>query len=185
MGQPKQLLMYKGSSLLKRAIEAGVRSKCGPISVLLGANHEILVAEINKEPVDIIINPLWKEGMATSIKAGMEKLMETNLPDQVIFMLCDQPFADENILNALIMAQEESGKPIIACGYNGTVGVPVLFDQKFLPLLLKLKGKEGAKNLLFQFSREVTEIPFPFGHIDIDTISDYTALLSHPPNQLK
>jgi molybdenum cofactor cytidylyltransferase len=102
--------------------------------------------------------------------------MESPMPDQVILMLCDQPYADDHLLKQMIEAQHSTGKPIVACAYKNTLGAPVLLDQKFYTDLLKLKGREGAKKLLFQNPNEVAEIPFPLGHIDIDTPDDLEAL---------
>lgn len=177
LGQPKQQLVFRGKSLLQRAIDAGLHSDCTPVLVILGAHLPDLLPEIHRDQVEFIINDRWKKGMASSIQVGIKKLMATALPDQIILMLCDQPYADEQLLNQLIEAQQKTGKPIVASAYKNTLGAPVLLDQKFFPHLLHLNGQEGAKKLLFQYADEVTEIPFPLGHIDIDTPSDYKSLL--------
>ncbi|MEX2593609.1 MAG: nucleotidyltransferase family protein [Anditalea sp.] len=177
LGQPKQELIFQGISLLNRAIEAGLKSQCRRTLVILGAFHERLIPKINTNQADILINPKWKEGMSSSLRTGMESLLEKDQPDQVIIMLCDQPFVDENILNQLISTQQETGKPIVACHYKDALGVPVLFNKKFFPQLMELKGGEGAKKILHHFPEEVASIPFPSGHIDIDTPADYKALI--------
>jgi molybdenum cofactor cytidylyltransferase len=177
LGQAKQQLIFQGSSLLQRAIGAGLKSQCRRPMVILGSFYENLIPEINPDQVDILINPKWQEGMASSIRTGMEGLLQKDQPDQVIMMLCDQPFADESILNQLITTQQQTGKPIVACAYKETLGVPVLFKKKFFPPLMELKGREGAKKILHRFPEEVVTIPFDLGHIDIDTPSDYQALI--------
>jgi molybdenum cofactor cytidylyltransferase len=91
-------------------------------------------------------------------------------------MLCDQPFVDGHLLHQMIETQLSSGKSIVACAYKDTLGAPVLLDKKYIPHLLKLKGGEGAKKILFENPNEVAELPFPLGHIDIDTPDDLEAL---------
>jgi len=177
LGQPKQQLIFNGTSLLAGAIEAGLNSLCENVTVVVGAYKEVIIPSINIRDVEICVNHEWKNGMASSIKAGMEAALKKSKFDQVIIMLCDQPFVDEHILNELIRFQKESNKSIVACTYQGTVGAPVLFDQKFFPQLLKLKGKEGAKKLLLDFPEQVAAISFPLGDIDIDTVDDYQKLL--------
>lgn len=172
LGKPKQQLVFEGLTLLQRAIHAGLRSFCERPLVILGAYHEKILPEIPSHLVDMVINPDWKEGMSTSIKSGMKALLNTPGPDQVVIMLCDQPFVDEKLLNQLIKTQQETGKPIVACTYHETVGVPVLFDKKFYPLLVGLQGKEGAKKILNKFPEDIATVPFPLGHIDIDTPAD-------------
>jgi molybdenum cofactor cytidylyltransferase len=110
--------------------------------------------------------------MASSISSGIKELQIIN-PDaeSVILMLCDQPFVDTYLLNMLIMIKSKAG--IAVCSYNKTVGPPVLFDAIYFEELLLLKGNEGAKKLLEKHSHAVTEIPFPQGSIDIDTVADY------------
>lgn len=177
LGKPKQQLIFKGFSLLQRAIQAGLKSNCSRPVVILGAFYENFTPDINTGQVDILINPAWQKGMASSIRTGMEAIVENQKPDQVIIMLCDQPFVDENILNQLITTQQETDKPIVACRYQNTLGVPVLFNKKIFPQLMALKGREGAKKILQRFPEEITSVPFPLGHIDIDTFSDYQALI--------
>jgi len=177
LGQAKQQLVFQGSSLLQRAITAGLRSECMRPLVILGARHEILSREINPEQVDILINPNWQEGMATSIKVGIQRLMEKGAADQVILMLCDQPYVDEKILNQLIAAKKKTDKAIIACSYQNTAGVPALFDRSIFPHLMQLKGKEGAKKIIQRYGESLSLLPFPLGRFDIDTPDDYRRLL--------
>lgn len=176
MGQPKQQLVFQGDTLLQRAIDAGLQANCKPILIILGAYLPEILNEGHQDKVEFLINDQWKKGMASTIQVGVQKLMEGPLPDQIILMLCDQPYADNNLLRQMIEAQHSSGKAIVACSYKDTLGAPVLLEKKIFPHLLKLKGQEGAKKLLFQYPNEVAEIPFPMGHIDIDTPDDLDAL---------
>jgi molybdenum cofactor cytidylyltransferase len=52
------------------------------------------------------------------------------------------------------------------------VGTPVLFGRAYFQQLLALSGSEGAKKLVKQHPADLATIPFPDGHIDIDTIED-------------
>src|SRR5690606_17389312 len=177
LGHPKQKLKFRGKGLLQRSIEAGLKSNCQRPLVILGAYYDKILPEINTMEVDILINHNWKEGMSSSIKTGIDFLIKKNQVDQVIFMLCDQPFVNENLLNQLITVQKESDKTIVACTYQNTLGVPVLFDQKFFPYLMNLQGMEGAKKIIQRFPQEITSFSFPLGHLDIDTEEDFLTLL--------
>ena len=185
LGKPKQQLVYRGMSLLQRAIHAGLGSNCERPLVILGAYHEKILSEMPPRQVDLVINSDWKGGMSTSIKTGMKALLNRHEPDQVIIMLCDQPFVDENLLNQLITTQQVTGKSIVACAYQKTIGVPVLFDKKFFPLLFDLHGKEGAKKIISEFPEEIATVPFPLGHIDIDTPTDFKHLKDGELNEGK
>src|ERR1700677_4094891 len=102
LGRPKQNLVYKGQTLLQRAINAAIASVCKPVIVVLGANDEVIRPSIDGSNVTIIQNPDWLEGMASSIRAGINELKK-NEPKTtcVILMLANQPFVNPQILNQL------------------------------------------------------------------------------------
>jgi len=173
MGQPKQNLIYKGQTLLQRAVDTGLASACATVIVVLGANSK-LIPPIPETAT--LYNKHWKDGMASSIKMAMLEIDKDATFDKVIIMLCDQPFVSATLLDAMMDKQTQSGKPIVACAYKGTIGVPVLFDSVLFNELLQLQGKEGAKKLLKDHPHDIAEIPFEQGSIDIDTSEDYERL---------
>ncbi|MEH2467598.1 nucleotidyltransferase family protein [Nostoc sp.] len=179
MGTPKQLLLYQGRSFLQYIIEMAIASVCQPVVVVLGANAEQIHPQIKQLPVRVVKNLDWACGMGTSIKSGIELL--NNLPQKieaVVITLCDQPFVSYQIINQLVDAYYSQKKPIIACEYAGTLGVPSLFSQIFFSELAALKETSGAKKVINNNLNEVFSIPFPLGNIDIDTPKDYKQLLS-------
>ncbi len=175
LGKPKQNLVYKGQTLPQRAIATAAASVCMPVIVVLGANEEVIKPTIENDTINIIHNPDWQEGMASSIRSGINALQKMEpKADSVILMLCDQPFVDAILLAQLV--QKKSTKGIIASAYDDTTGAPVLFDAAYFDELLSLKGHEGAKKLLLKYPDNVVTVPFPLGGIDIDTMKDYERL---------
>jgi molybdenum cofactor cytidylyltransferase len=123
--------------------------------------------------VDLISNPDWSEGIASSIRAGVQHAQEN---DAVLLMTCDQPLVDAAALRQLIGLRLTSVKPIVAAAYAKTIGIPALFDHSFFPELLRLHGDEGAKSILLAHRREVAEFSFPDAAIDVDTPADLEQL---------
>jgi molybdenum cofactor cytidylyltransferase len=175
LGQPKQNVIYRGQTLLQRAIETALASICEPVIVVLGSNAASIVPTIQESPINIVQNADWADGIASSIRSGINELKK-NEPSvtSVVLMLCDQPFVDTHHLNLLIMAKSKSG--IVACSYDDTTGVPALFDVIYFDELAALKGHEGARKLLLKYADVVTSIPLPLGNIDIDTVEDLERL---------
>ncbi|HEY4323871.1 MAG TPA: nucleotidyltransferase family protein [Mucilaginibacter sp.] len=174
LGTPKQNLIYRGQTLLQKAIETAISSVCKPVIVVLGANESTIKPTITDMPVNIIYNPDWQEGMASSVRLGIKEMQKTKpVADSVILMLCDQPFVDANILNTLVEAKTNNKAGIFGCAYNNTIGAPVLFDDVYFDDLLSLRGREGAKKLLTKYKDKVISVPFPLGSFDIDTVEDY------------
>jgi len=176
LGQPKQLLQFKGKSLLRNAIDAANGSRSGSSVLVLGANLELILKEVKNAKIDIVINNKWQEGMALGMQKGLNFLEKSYAPNQVILMLCDQPFVDSELLTLLIDKQKESGKGIVACHYNGVFGVPVLFSKKYFPELRNLKGSDGAKKVVYAHQEDMAKVEFPKAAIDIDTLEDYERL---------
>lgn len=178
LGQPKQLLVYQGKTLLKKAIEAAKNSVCDEVFVVTGAYAEKMSNEISPNCTEIF-HAHWEDGMGTSVAFGLKEILRTKPhPDGVLILLCDQPFVDANLVNALIRQKSESKKGIVASAYSGTLGAPVLYDAKYFPELLTLSGHEGAKKILQKFSEDVASVDFPLGKVDVDTMGDYERLKS-------
>lgn len=182
LGEPKQALAYQGETLLQRAMQAALTSACQPVVVVLGANSPKLLPQLEGLPVKVALNPAWEEGMASSIRCGLSKLLEL-MPEAsgVVFMVCDQPYVEASLLNSLIQVKQERSKKIVASAYQETVGTPALFDKTYFPELLALQGQEGAKKVLFRHKEDVASVGFPAGAVDIDTKEDYTSLLRSVP----
>jgi molybdenum cofactor cytidylyltransferase len=177
LGTPKQNLVYQGKTLLQHAVSAAIYSTCRPVIVVLGANSEAILPQIEGHDVQIVYNANWEQGMATSIQTSITELQKTPGISGAIVMLCDQPFVNHELLNNILQKQTETGKGIIASAYNNTIGVPVLFGQKYFAHLLALKGHEGAKKLLAVYTDDIAVVNFAQGAIDIDTITDYEDLV--------
>lgn len=179
LGQPKQLLGYKDSTLLKNTIAEASLVPNAKIIVVTGANNQLIEDELDPSKIKISFNPDWESGMSSSIVNGLQKLL-TLYPDyeNCIFAVCDQPYVSSLIFENLIQEYVRTGKGIVASAYSETLGTPVLFHKKYFDALLELKGQEGAKKIISKFSDDVVSVLFEKGNIDIDTEDDYNKLMS-------
>lgn len=177
MGRPKQLLPYNGKSLLEHAIDTANDSDANPVIVVLGANGVLIEKQIDEKKVHIAENKEWKEGMSSSIRCGLNTLINiAPSSDAVILMVCDQPYVSASLLNDLIAAQKKTGNPIVTSQYENAFGPPALFYKTIFPELLELKGEAGARKIVERHSNDTTTVLFTLGNIDIDTEADYKAL---------
>jgi molybdenum cofactor cytidylyltransferase len=176
LGRPKQLIEFQGKTLIQRGVEFAGKSKADQLIVVLGWNPKLIQSGFDSTQTPSVINENWEEGMASSMQVGLRFLMEKEQLDQVILMLCDQPFVDIKLLDQLILAKKKSGKGIVACAYSDTLGVPALFDQKYFEEMLALKGSEGAKKVILKNRKDVFKVDFPLGEIDLDTEADIEKL---------
>lgn len=177
MGRPKQLLPYKGKSLLEHTVDIANDADAKPVIVVLGANAALLEKVVDEKKVHTVENKDWKEGMASSIRCGLNTLMNiAPLSDAVILMVCDQPYVSASLLDELIATQKNKGKLIVTSQYQNSIGPPALFYKTIFPELLELKGDAGARKIVEKYSNDVATVLFTQGNIDIDTEADYKAL---------
>jgi len=178
LGKPKQLLAYEGSTLLRHSIKAGLDSEATNIVVVLGAHAEQIKKEIEAEKVETVVNTEWEEGIASSIRIGLQTLINSNSSiTGVVVMLCDQPYVTAALINNLIECHQLDGKPVIASVYGEVTGVPAYFNAKMFSKLFELKGDMGARSVIQKHFNEVATVDFPKGSVDIDTEADYKKMM--------
>jgi len=179
MGRPKQLLPYRGHTLLRNAAAIAAASVCRPVLVVLGAYANQIQPEIDGLPVRPVMNERWAEGIGTSIQAGLGALSTDDQADNVqavVLMLCDQPCVTAAVIDDLVTAYYASGREIIASEYGGTLGVPALFGRGYFAELATVSGEAGAKCIIAAHASDVVPVPFPMGMADIDTPEEYRQL---------
>jgi molybdenum cofactor cytidylyltransferase len=176
--QPKQLVEFRGKTLLRRAVETALEAAFDPVLVVLGANFERTRAEIEDLPVEIVFNEVWEDGLSSSIKTGIEFLRDKHASVKAtLVMLADQPFITASHLNLLRQKYlARSDNPIVAAGYDGAVGVPAIFSASVFDDLRSLAGDEGAKRVIKKYGALVRTINLPEAAIDIDTPADLEKL---------
>lgn len=180
LGQSKQLLLYKGETLLINAAKAAIQSGADYCVAVLGANDSKHKENISALDMPTIYNSQWQEGIGSSIKAGLSYLQSRqneNLEAAVV-MVCDQVYITAAHLQLLIETYKKNKNSIVASSYNDTYGVPAVFDSKYFQDIKELKGEEGAKKIISQFKKVVNFVDFPGGAIDIDTLGDYEKIVN-------
>lgn len=178
-GKPKQLLEYKGKTIIENAIDSAVHSNVGPVIVVTGANYAKVEKVIKKDPaVKVVHNTSWTKGMSSSIQKGLNSARKSfpNLYG-ILILLCDQPLITSDYIVDMVRSHYSYGKKIIASGYGGSYGVPVFFHKTVFGYLDKIKNSEGAKSVISNLKQDVHVIPNPDAEFDVDTPESYKLLL--------
>lgn len=172
-GEPKQLLIYKGQSLLRRITETALAMQRGPVVVVLGANRERIVPELTGLPVTLVDNPAWPTGQASSLKTGLAALYLTYKDIEAVLVLhTDQPLVSLGLLLHMIEVQHEEQRGIVACRYGTQVSVPALFRRDYIAELLQLAGDKGVNWVIARYRADRSEVPFEAGSIDLNSRRD-------------
>ena len=184
LGTPKQLLRTAdGQTLLRRAAQTALASVCRPITVVLGASADATRREVEDLPLSMVVNPDWATGIASSLRIGLAAVRADAALDAVVIILCDQPRVSDALLDSLVTVRQTSGHDLVACEYDDVLGVPALFGNSLFGALAALDGDEGARKIIRNYRGPLTRVPFPGGHLDIDTPEQITALTAVPQSE--
>ncbi|HEY4058438.1 MAG TPA: nucleotidyltransferase family protein [Kofleriaceae bacterium] len=171
LGRPKQLVEIDGESLLLRTIRIVSAARVSKVAITLGAHYdEIGPALMGKGlTVDRLINPDWREGMASSIRQGITWARSQSATG-VLLCVCDQPLLTTEHIDMLIAMHEAALQQNATVGsrYRDVIGVPAVFPSSSFDDLAALTGDRGARALL----QTAQWIEWEPGAVDIDTEHD-------------
>ena len=190
-GQPKQLLEWRGELFVRAVAKTALEAGLYPVVVVTGAYSSEVASAMQDLPVQVVHNPEWQSGQASSIRAGLSPLAfppqnSLNFGEDdpqgraraggAIFLLADQPQITPAILHALVDEHAVTLSPIIAPMVLDQRANPVLFDRATFPNLLSLEGDVGGRAV---FSKH--KINYLIWHddamlLDVDTPEHYQRL---------
>lgn len=174
--EPKLLAQVGGKALVRHATEAAVDSKADPVIVVTGHRADAVEAELKGLPVRIVHNPLFADGLSTSLKAGFSALPPN--ARAAIILLGDMPLVSASLMDALVAGWHESGEPAaLVPTLNGRRGNPVVISRALQPDIETLSGDVGAGPVLRGRS-DVVEWPTADEAVvqDIDTREEFGKL---------
>jgi molybdenum cofactor cytidylyltransferase len=176
LGAAKQLLQFRGSSLVKRAARSLLDAGCSPVVVVIGACPEV-ADEIRGLAVHPVRNNEWRSGMASSLHAGLkEALIVQPALDAILISVCDQPLVVEDDLRSLVQLFYSSRFPIAAAQYGSTLGVPAIFRSTLFGDLMSLVGDAGARRIIQERRSRCAVFPLENAGLDVDRTEDLERL---------
>jgi len=164
LGHPKQTIIFRGETLLDRAVRMSRASGAGETIVVLGAFASEIRKACQLEGCTVVQNPDWMNGMGSSIRRGIQSIGEV---EGALILTCDMPA----LTTAHLQMLAASGK-LTASLYNGKRGVPAYFPRTMFELLLQLEDNRGAGHFL----SSAETVPLPGGELDVDTPEDVRQL---------
>ena len=170
---PKLLLPFGKSTILEQTIDNLLNSRVDEVIVVLGYRAEEMMRKLANRPVKIAINPIYHQGMSTSIVKGLS--LVNNRAQAVMVTLADQPLIDSQTINRLIEESLGYDKGIVIPTYQAERGHPVIFASEYKEELLGLKGDIGGRQTIKEHPNDTLEVIADSKAItmDINTIKDY------------
>ena len=171
MGQPKQLLKFRGTSLLRRAIDTAFAVPADQVIVVLGHEEPRVRAELDGLACTAVVNPDHAEGAGTSVRSGVRHAAGA---DAIVVVLADMPFVTAEMIATLVQRYRETGAPLVASHYGEVQAPPTLYDRSLFEELLQIPGERGAKEVVLRHQSEAVVVAWPESALrDIDVPADY------------
>ncbi|MBV8497493.1 MAG: nucleotidyltransferase family protein [Gammaproteobacteria bacterium] len=173
-GSAKQLVRLAGRPLLHTAVTRAAEVTGNALVVVLGARAAELAPLLKHSPGAIVVNQEWREGLGSSIRAGVAQLPPS--ASGVMLVLADQAAVTADDLRRLAGTWRKQPQCIAAALYAGTCGAPAIFPRASFRELAQLRGDSGARALLRRNTDRIVRVPMPSAALDIDTPEDLLAI---------
>ena len=176
MGRPKQLLPFRGSTVLEQIIKNLSETNLDELIVVTGYQAERIAQKITDKQVKIALNREFQQGIGSSIKCGLAQVSDRS--DAIMIVLGDQPLIEKNTIDPLIQTFSVTDQGILVPIYSGIRGHPVIFDVKYKDELLRLPDDVGGRKLIKEHPEDVLKIEVDSESViaDIDTRGDWISL---------
>lgn len=175
LGEPKQLLDYRGRPLLQAVVETALSSRLDQVIVAIGGAAPAVHEAIDFGSAVVVENVAYTTGCSSSIVAALDRVDER--ADGLVLLLGDQPGVTIETICAVI--DQLDNQPLIVCRYDDGRGHPFGFARSMFADLAGLQGDKAVWKLLESGRYPVDEVarpgPVP---LDVDTWDDYRRLLA-------
>jgi molybdenum cofactor cytidylyltransferase len=184
MGRNKLLLSFKGKPLIAHAVDTLLASQIQNVVVVVGHEAEKLKQSLEGKRITLVDNPVYREGMSTSLRAGLEAV--PSQAEAIMIYLADQPLLEPHEINQLIQALAEArthNQSIVVPFFHGQRGNPVILDSSHKNAILEVVGDAGCRRVIKSNPEKVLMVEMETDHVvrDIDTIEDYERLAREFP----
>jgi molybdenum cofactor cytidylyltransferase len=171
LGEAKQLLPYRGRTLLDATLDMARACGFSQLLVALGGSASQVRTRVDLSGCTVVDNPDFSTGCGSSIRSAVPHVTA----DAVVLLLGDQPgVAPSDVLRVSAVPT-----PLGVCAYDDGLGHPFLFRRPLFGELSRLHGDKAVWKLLHSGRYPVTEVPAPGPvPIDVDTRDDYRRLLA-------
>lgn len=157
----KLLATLDGDPLVRHAARTLTRAPLDRVVAVVGHEADRVRAALSDLPVDVVENPAYGDGQATSVRRGVEAIRERGVetpreggdrehhaPAAAVFALGDMPAVDPGTVELLVAAFRAGLGDPLAAAHEGRRGNPVLFGAGHFDALAAVDGDTGGRELL-------------------------------------
>ncbi len=184
-GSPKLLAPLRGRPVLQHTLDAVAAAGLGDVVVVLGADAGAIEAAIAWRGERRVRNGRPEDGLASSLRVGLDAAAETPAAEAALVVLGDQPAVRPDVIRAVLDAAASpgaAGARFVRPRYpEDPAPNPVLVRRDAWELAAALRGDRGLGPLLAARPESVAEVPVAGANPDVDTPEDLAALAAPRP----
>jgi molybdenum cofactor cytidylyltransferase len=172
---PKQLLPWRGTTLLEWVVRQVETSPLDEVLIVVGHQSEEIQRRVSLGRSGFVETSDFGEGCSASIRNGLRAV--SSRAEAAVLILGDQPEIQTDAIRAVIEGWQRLSSPVVRISYRGQSGHPVLVSRTIFPEIEVLRGDKGVWKLLEAHPEWIQEIPLdlaPPG--DINRLEDYARL---------
>ena len=186
-GGGKLTATWRGEPLIRATVRTALAADVERVTVVTGADADLLaeaLSEFDDTRLKIVQSPDWAEGMAASLRSGIEALPQST--QAVVVFLGDMPLIPPALADRLLDAVVR-GAPAATVRSSLGPAHPVAFSASVFPQLSALHGDRGARSVLKDLGDAVVHIHSddPGVVLDVDLPGDLERLSVDRPSQMR
>jgi len=182
MGREKLLMAIDGETIfevtLGNHLDSSLGGVCAVVPGWIDGFKEVTARAAHPRTVFVEVDGPCK--MSTSLKTGWSWVRDNTESRGIMISLADQPLVGPHTIDLLVETYLASDKAFCVPTYRGRRGHPVIIGREFDCDIMKLKGDQGARDILAERPDLVLEVEVAGDGIllDLDRIEDFEAIRS-------
>lgn len=181
-GRNKLLVKVEGKTIIRRVVEAGLKSKVNEVIVVLGWEAERVKAAIGDLPCQFALNENYENGQSSSVKAGLKKVGEKT--QAILVLPGDIAMINSQSINLVIDEYARRKARIIIASHDKQPGHPILLARQLFPEIGDINETTfGLKAVVRNHKADVAFVEAGSTSVlrDVDSETDLKRLLHTSP----
>jgi molybdenum cofactor cytidylyltransferase len=168
-GRQKLLQPYRGELLVRKTARCFLEAGLQPVVAVVSSDAAFGDA-LAGLPLTMIENAHPEDGISSSIAVGLAALPEAT--SAALIGVADQPYLTVEAVEQLVRAFSRGR--IVVPRFGNHLGNPPVFDRRFFPDLMKLRGDRGGQVVVSAHPSAVIEVSLAEGiGDDVDRPEDW------------
>ena len=175
LGRAKQLVRYKGGTLIQNAVDLALSTDPLEVIVVTGADEQSVKGSVSRGQVRWVHNEDWADGMGSSIAMGAAVIKPES--SGAMILLCDQWRLQIADLQLLVTSWLQEPERIVCAQAQSQIMPPVIFPAGLFGNLQALGSESGARKILNDHPDLLTAVELENAQFDLDRQSQLKQLI--------